>query len=87
MDKILKESIKRIDDNYFQKFDGEKQELFEIIKMKKIELARAKGQNDKANSFANHVSLFEEGASGLSFIDNPEDDKDHFINKLQNELH
>ena len=86
LDNVLKESIERIDQNYFQKYDGEKQELYEQIKMLKIELARAKGMSDPDLNFADKFSLFGEGASGLSFIDDPEDEKDFLINKLHNEL-
>jgi len=86
LDNVLKESIERIDQNYFQKYDGEKQELYEQIKMLKIELARAKGKSDPDLNFADKFSMFGEGASGLSFIDDPEDEKDFLINKLHNEL-
>lgn len=82
----MKESIKRIYHNYFQKYDGEKQELYSKIRILKIELAKAQGKKGDENLLTQHVSLFEEGASGLSFIDNPEDDKDHMLNRLQNEI-
>jgi hypothetical protein len=86
LDDTLKETIEKLNENLFQKFDGEKQELFEQIKMLKLQLARAKGKKDPELNFTNHMGLFSEGASGLSFIDDPEDDKDHLINKLHNEL-
>lgn len=87
MNKIIEETTKKINHNYFQTYDVQKQELYEIIKMNKIEIARLKGKLFEEDSFPQYASLFQEGASGLSFIDDPEDDKDLFINKLQNELH
>ena len=87
LNKLLQESIIEIEKNYFNKYDEEKQELFEHIRILKIQLARAKGKDDGSESIANRVGMYEEGLSGLSFIDDPEDEKDHLINKLQKELY
>ena len=87
LDKLLQDSISEIEKNFFNKYDEEKQELYEHIRILKIQLARAKGKDDGSESIANRVSLYEEGLSGLSFIDDPEDEKDHLINRIQKELY